>query len=262
MPTPAVDIDGPAALPRLVTVDNFRDIAGPDGGYPVPGGRMRPGVLFRSNRLEPSPADHNFLQSLGLTAIHDLRQDYEVERHPDSVIEGAQWRHHVVPGIPEKEVQSLTSAEQCFDAMIENYRTFVSDPACRAGLSSVLAAIAATDGPQLFHCAAGKDRTGWAALLLQHIAGAGWDSIRADYHLTDEYSVASRQATLDSILEKLGEDVVPAFEPAFRCDDRYLDTAVVEADRLYGGLDGYLRDGLGLAPDVVEAIRSRIVETD
>jgi protein-tyrosine phosphatase len=159
-------------------------------------------------------------------------------------------------------VRAMSSANQCFEAMVENYRTFISDPACRNGLSSLLKAIAQVDGAQLFHCAAGKDRTGWAVVLLQHIAGVDWESIRADYHLTDEYAVVSKKATLDSILETLGADLVPAFEPAFRCDDHYLDVAIAETDRLYGGIDGYLRVGLGLDVDAIEAIRSRLVKLD
>lgn len=243
-------------------VDNFRDIAGSGEGYLVAGGRMRRRVLYRSNRLEPSPGDLDYLSSLGLTAIHDLRQSFEIERHPDATLPGARWHHHAVPGIPFDVVQALRASEETYAAMVENYRTFVSDPECRAGFSSLLNAIAETEGPQLFHCAAGKDRTGWAAALVHHIAGVAWEQAVVDYLLTDDYAVRSRQATLDTILERLGEEVVPAFEPAFRCDVGYLDAARDEADRLFGGIDGYIRGGLGIAEATLVELRSRLVVSD
>jgi protein-tyrosine phosphatase len=258
-PSPA---SGISSLKRLHVVDNFRDVAGLGDGYLVAGGCMRTRVLYRSNRLEPSSDDLDYLSSLGLTAIHDLRQPFEIERHPDATLPGARWHHHAVPGIPYDVVQALRAPEETYAAMVENYRTFVSDPDCRAGFSSLLNAVAETEGPQLFHCAAGKDRTGWAAALVHHIAGVAWEQAVADYMLTDAYAVRSRQATLDTILETLGEEVVPAFEPAFRCDVNYLYAARDEADRLFGGLDGYIRDGLRIAEATVVELRSRLVLPD
>jgi protein-tyrosine phosphatase len=61
------------------------------------------------------------------------------------------------------------------------------------------------------------------------------------------------------MLEYLGEEMVPAFEPAFRCDTAYLDAAWSEADRMFSGLDGYLRDGLSLAEEAIGELRSRLV---
>ncbi|MBA5846193.1 tyrosine-protein phosphatase [Gordonia amicalis] len=256
-PTP----EAVAALPRLLSADNFRDLAETGDGYAAAGGRLRRGVLFRSNRLELDADDLATMATFGLTAIHDLRQPNEVARHPNVEIRGARWHHHPVPGIPESEVSSLMTAAQTYQAMLVNYQTFVTDPACRAGFASLLRTIARTDGPQLFHCAAGKDRTGWAAVLLHHIAGVDREVMLEDYLLTDTYAVTSRQATLDSILENLGSERVPAYEPAFSCDSRYLDVAYEAADDSYGGLDGYLTRGLELDDADLEAIRTRFVHS-
>ncbi|MCR5980559.1 protein-tyrosine-phosphatase [Gordonia jinghuaiqii] len=248
------------ALPRLWSADNFRDLAGTGRGYPAAGGNLRRGVLFRSNRLELNADDLATMSTFGLTAIHDLREPGEVTKHPNVEVPGARWHHHPVPGIPQAEVESLMTAAQTYDAMVVNYQTFVTDPECRAGLSSLLRTIARTPGPQLFHCAAGKDRTGWAAVLLHHIAGVDRAVSLEDYLLTDTYAVNSRQATLDSILEHLGSERVPAYEPAFGCDSRYLDVSYAAADATYGSIDGYLSQGLGLEDADLEAIRVRLVQ--
>lgn len=220
---------------------------------------MRLRTTYRSNRIEPTAQDVQFLNTLGLVAIHDLREPHEIERHPDVAIEGAEWRHHCVPGIPVDVISSLSSPEETYTAMMLNYKTFVSDPECRAGLASFLTSLAETDGPQLFHCAAGKDRTGWAAALLQHIAGVDLDTIHADYLLTDEYSVESRKATLDAVLTALGSARVPALEPAFRSDLAYLKIAFGEASERYGDMDGYISQGLGLTPTTISKLRERLV---
>lgn len=246
-------------LPRLTTLDNLRDVAGTGAGYPTGNGRVRRGVLYRSNRIEVSPEDLVVLESLGLTAIHDLREEHEIVSHPDTSVAGAPWYHHPVPGIPQEEVAALSDADQTYAAMIENYRTFVSDPQCRRGFADLLSGIASIEGPQLFHCSAGKDRTGWATVLIHYIAGVDPQAMTADYLLTDEYAVNSRKATLDSILENVGAARAPAYEPAFRCDTTYLDTAFAEVERLYGDMDGYLEDGLGLTESERQILRTRLV---
>ncbi|MGA4790676.1 tyrosine-protein phosphatase [Nocardia sp. AB354] len=248
-----------SVLPRLATLDNLRDVAGEGAGYPAAEGSLRRGVLYRSNRIEVSPQDLTVLEGLGLEAIHDLREEHEIAAHPNTPVAGAAWHHHPVPGIPQEEVAALSDADETYAAMLENYRTFVSDPRCRRGFADLLSAIASIEGPQLFHCSAGKDRTGWATILIHHIAGVEPGATIVDYLLTDEYAVNSRKATLDSILENVGPGRAPAYEPAFRCDTRYLDTALAEVEKLYGDMDGYLEIGLGLTDRELRILRSRLV---
>jgi protein-tyrosine phosphatase len=64
--------------------------------------------------------------------------------------------------------------------MVQNYRSYLRDAASRAGFASLFSHLVSDPGPQLFHCAAGKDRTGWAAELVQHIAGVDRSTILED----------------------------------------------------------------------------------
>lgn len=246
---------------RLETADNFRDVAGP--GYPVPGGRMRQGVLFRSNRLELGPGDVELISTLRLRAIHDLREDFELLRHPNVEIAGAEALHHVVPGISPDELVKLTTAEATDEAMREHYRGFVSEPRRRAGFAAAMAAIVEglreDDRPQLFHCSAGKDRTGWLAAMLQSAVGVSWDDVVTDFRLTDEYTVGSRQRAIDEMERQLGSVVARALAVAWTCSIEQLEVARDEAVREYGGLEGYLRDGLGLDEDGLKVLRERLV---
>ncbi|MGA8256042.1 MAG: tyrosine-protein phosphatase [Nocardioides sp.] len=242
---------------RLASADNFRDVVG--DGYPTgDGGRLRTGVLFRSNELQLSDEDGASLQRLGITHIFDLRDDHEVEAHPDMVVPGTTWRHLEVKGIAPGAGAELPDAETTRATLLAIYRRFVNDPAARASFGTLLAELAAGTTPQLFHCTAGKDRTGWTAALILHVAGADAATIDADYLLTNERSYGTRQKYLGLVAEHLGPDRVEVFEPMMVADLDYLRAAIDEAHTLYGGIDGYLRDGLGLSDDQLASLKDRL----
>jgi len=249
------------AAPSLSSAENFRDLAGNDG-YVTADGRMRCGVFFRSNRLDLSIPDRIVLEQLRVSAIHDLRESREVVSVPDVEISGATWRHHPVTGIPTAVVRELHSEEQTVLAMNDVYRRFVSDPVCRHGFSNLPHALLEDEGPQVIHCSAGKDRTGWAAVLLHHIAAIDRRTLEADYLLTDELSMASRAAATESLTARFGAARSPAWGPALRCDLAYLLSGFREVDLTFGSLDGYLSEGLGLSRADRSELHRRLVATD
>jgi protein-tyrosine phosphatase len=240
-------------LLRLASADNFRDVAG-TGYATVDGARMRRGVFYRSNELQLSDEDHSTLSALGLTAVLDLRTQGEIDRHPDAEIPGAQWHHFDVIGIPMEEVAGLKSREAAIDVMHWVYTGFVEVESSRRAYGELFRQLA-TGGPQLFHCTAGKDRTGWAAALLQHIAGVDDATIESDYLLTNAFAGASRAAVESAIREHLGEDGVRVLEPTLVVDTGYLRSAYASVEKLYGDREAYLREGLGLDDGTISALR-------
>jgi protein-tyrosine phosphatase len=250
----------PEELIRLASADNFRDVAGTGSGYPVAGGRMRRGVFYRSNELQLTDADAGALADLGVAVVHDLRSTMEVEAHPDADVPGARWQHVEVAGIPTEMVQGLADAEAAHRVMREVYDGFVVSAATRASYTRLLTDLATGPLPQLFHCTAGKDRTGWAAALLLEIAGADRATIMADYLLTNEVSAATRTKYLGLVAEHLGQEKVAVYEPTMVVEESYLEAAYAKVEELYGSLDGYLREGLGLDDEVLDALRDRLVD--
>ena len=170
--TPTSDATAPRELARLASADNFRDVAGTGAGYPVAGGgRVRRGVFYRSNELQLTAADAGTLADLGIARIHDLRGQMEIEAHPDVEVPGAVWHHVEVSGIPMEMISGLEDSDAAVRVMCQVYDAFVRAPAARASYAELLTDLATGPLPQLFHCTAGKDRTGWAAALLLEIAG-------------------------------------------------------------------------------------------
>ena len=148
------------------------------------------GVFFRSNELQLTTADADALAALGISRIHDLRGQMEIEAHPDVAVPGAVWRHVEVSGIPMELVSGLEDAAAAERVMRQVYDVFVREPGARAAYAELLSELATAPVPQLFHCTAGKDRTGWAAALLLEIAGVERETILADYLLTNTFSSA------------------------------------------------------------------------
>jgi protein-tyrosine phosphatase len=243
---------------RLASADNFRDVAGP--GYATrDGARVRRGVFYRSNELRLNEADHDALAGLGLRAVLDLRSQTEIERHPDAEVPGATGHHFDVSGIPMAEVGGLRDRESAVELMDLVYRGFVDDERARSEFGGLFRQLA-TGAPQLFHCTAGKDRTGWAAALLLHIAGVDDATIESDYLLTNALTGGSRARVETEISELLGADLLEVFEPTLVADVEYLRSGYDAIHQKYGDRAAYLRDGLGLDDATLTALRELLRE--
>jgi len=254
------DADLGEELVRLASADNFRDVTGPGAAYTAADGRsLRRGVIFRSNELQLTAADAESLARLGITAIYDLRSDHEVEVHPDVAVPGATWTQLEVKGIPMEAVSDLADRDTAHDVMLRVYRGFVEIEGARDAFAMLFREIADDDGAVLFHCTAGKDRTGWAAALLLHLAGVDDATILEDYLLTNTFSSATREKYLGLVREHLGADKVDVYERVMVADEAYLRAGYDAVAAAYGGRMGYLRDGLGLDDGLLLRLRDRML---
>lgn len=247
-------------LVRLASADNFRDVSGPDAAYAAADGRpLARGVAYRSNELQLSHGDVESLGRLGIGAIYDLRTDREIEAHPDVEVPDAVWRHLEVRGIPMQAVSDLADRATAHDVMMRVYRSFVEVEGARTAFATLFRELAEAEVPVLFHCTAGKDRTGWAAALLLHLAGVDDDTILEDYLLTNTFSSGTREKYLGLVREHLGADKVDVYERVMLADEAYLQAGYDAAAAAYGDRLGYLRDGLGLDDATLDALRDRML---
>jgi protein-tyrosine phosphatase len=242
---------------RLGSAENFRDVAGP--GYATrDGDAVHRGVFYRSNALIVDDADADTLASAGLRAVLDLRSQWEIEQHPDRSIDGADWHHYDVLGIPLEGVTDVREPAQATEIMRQVYTRFVTDAGAREQFGGLFRQLA-TGGPQVFHCTHGKDRTGWVASLLLHIAGVDDATIVEDYLLSNEHTRKIRADMEDTMRALRGPDLVEIFAPAMVVDLDYLETAWDAVAREYGDRAAYLRDGLGLDDDTLGSLRVLLV---
>jgi protein-tyrosine phosphatase len=181
------------AAARLVALEgsfNFRDL----GGYPGRDGRhTRWGRLFRSDALhELTAADVARLRDLGLRTVVDLRTERELHRSGRGPLEPEPVAfHHLavvqegVRGTVTVDAEALAAPAPAGDDLAERYLWYLE--VGRASLATALTLLGEDERyPLVFHCAAGKDRTGVLAALVLELAGVDRAVIVADYVVTAE----------------------------------------------------------------------------
>ena len=180
-----------ARFVQLTDTLNMRDL----GGLPLAGGgTTQSGRLLRSDvPLRLPPADQDTLARLGLRTVIDLRQGHELEREP-SALAGR-------PGVTVHHVELWTLVDASGEVpddpwSITGFYLSLLDHAGPAFATSARL-LADADGAALFHCTAGKDRTGMLALLLLEVAGVDRDAVVADFALTDARIEPIRTRLLD-----------------------------------------------------------------
>jgi len=249
-----------ADAPRLASVDNFRDVAGTGAGYPAAHGRtVNRGVFYRSNAIVPNDADLATLAGLSLTTAYDLRGPDEITQKQDKLPAGVNYVNiPVIAGNIDEFIANIHTPEDARAAMQDGNRKNVTGATERAGYATLLTGLTNTGGAQVFHCSAGKDRTGWVTYLLLSIAGVAPTTIMDDYLLTNEYTKDSMIKTLAYIKQSQGEAAAAKWEPLLGVDKSYLQAGIDQLAADYGTVDKYLADGLGLSPDTINKLRVKL----
>jgi protein tyrosine/serine phosphatase len=246
--------------PRLRSIDNFRDIAGITTAYSTANdGTMRGGVFYRSNALTPSAADLATLNGLGIKAVYDLRTPSEIAATPDTLLTGATYTNIDIIGSATSGANittvSFRSAADAVAMMQQTNRAFVSDAGMRGQLSTLFNELASVDGAQLFHCTAGKDRTGWTAAVLQSIAGVDSATIMSNYLATNDYTAARVKATLAA----MPPSMAAIYAPLLGVEASFLQAGLDQVAAQYGSMDNYLKQGLGLSQETIYVLRGKMV---
>ncbi|MFF8269294.1 tyrosine-protein phosphatase [Streptomyces sp. NPDC016562] len=261
------------AIPST-TVANFRDL----GGTPLRGGRtVRPGLLLRSGQLDRlDPAADPAVDALGVRTVLDFRTDAERADHPDRLPAGA--RLLVADVLADKlSAGKVPAAVQLKDLLsdpvmaekhlgggkaqalfADTYRSFVNSGSAQAAYRMLLTEAAdPASGPLLFHCTAGKDRTGWGATVVLSLLGADDETLRAEY-LSVNPAVRQAFAPMIEGFTAAGGDpeIALALIGVF---PSYLEAALDEVAARYGSMEKYVREGLVVPDETVEALRARLI---
>ncbi|GAA1248300.1 tyrosine-protein phosphatase [Kitasatospora nipponensis] len=160
---------------------------------------------------------------------------------------------------PDKQ-RALLGEGRAAAMMTGLYRWFVTDPVARERFAAVLRLLAAPDGPPvLFHCTAGKDRTGWTAALLLTALGVDRETVFEDYLLTNERSGAIVEQVVESFATRGLMREPRLLLPLFRAERGYLETAFAEVEAGWPDLGAFWREGLGLDDLVLAGLRRNLL---
>ena len=233
---------------------NTRDL----GGLPRPGGVTRSRRLVRSDDIGHLTAEgRDAMAAYGVTTVIDLRSDSERNgtfdpRFPRPVsdnvpISGVNYLHR--PLVDDAALQGLGEASNMYERYLVMLTT--RQPAFR----DIFTAIAgAEEGVVVFHCFAGKDRTGLVAALLLALAGVSADSIAADFGETDSQLADQYERWISEVAAEKREEM----RDELRCPpDRILGVLDFVETR-WGGAASYL-DAAGVRSEDIDRLAARLV---
>ncbi|GAA2752837.1 MULTISPECIES: tyrosine-protein phosphatase [Kitasatospora] len=256
-----------------VTVANLRDL----GGIALPdGSRTRPGLAFRSGQLDRlDPSGDPMFAALGIRTVIDLRTQQERSARPDRMPGGA---HLLVADVLADTAGTGATAAlaaamgdpaaanrvlgngRAERALTEDYRAFVTCASARQAYKHLITALAHKGGgPVLFHCTAGKDRTGWGASLVLMLLGADEATVRGEYLSVNAAVRAEFAPAIAEFVAAGGDpeiaDAVLSVRPG------YLAAALETMTDLWGDVESYARAGLGLKDETLDSLRERLAVT-
>jgi protein-tyrosine phosphatase len=237
----------------LASDPNLRDI----GGYRTTDGQwVRMGAVYRSQALSLSPADLAVVNTLGLTADYDLRTTAEIAESPDVVPAGATYTNLNVMADISLE-PTLTSAAAAESYMEEIEQQFVTNPTAEAAFGTLLTDVADSHGAVLYHCTAGKDRTGWATAVLLTLLGVPQATVMQDYLLSNTYYFDS--PAVQAELKEMPAAEAAVYAPLLEVQASYLQAGFAQVTASYGSMYGYAVHGLGLSPQTIARLRHKLL---
>ena len=227
---------------------NFRDLG---GIITVDERIISRGMIFRADRLaELSPGDIQILKDLQIRTVVDFRSTGEMQAEPDTLPGELHLDYlHLPMGIDQGKSAEWTNTlrsmtpEQATDLIVGYYAKLPLEwPGQYRAFFHKLLDIDAL--PLVFHCTAGKDRTGIATALLLHILGVDMASNGREYELSNMYRTDShekyaglfRQHGIDSVIGSILMEV----------KKEYLEKIFETVAGAYGSMDNYIERALDL----------------
>lgn len=215
---------------------NFRDL----GGIKLADDRkVKWGKLFRADELTNlTEEDVEYLESISISSVIDFRAENEIKRAPDKLPKSARFKYPlaITPGAMRTDGAQSRAMASFSNQMKQMNRLYVSDPACVRAYRIMFTVIQNNlSAPIVFHCSAGKDRTGMATALILFALGASEETVLEDYmlskkHIGDKYT---------AMVEKY-----PRTAPIFTVKRTYLEAGIEQMKNDYGSIENFLTQEL------------------
>jgi protein-tyrosine phosphatase len=248
---------GAFTRPRRIALErvfNFRDL----GGYTAGDRVVRWGKLYRADGIHRiEGADLARVASLGIRTVVDLRTRSELDEHGRFPVARLDATYHHIPMIERVWERELLDGERnAVEFLAGRYLDMLEQ-----GVDSIVKALTMISEqerlPLVFHCSAGKDRTGVLAAILLSVLGV------SDADITDDYALS--RTAMRELAEWVRSDRPEAYEAMSAQPPAFLDAPplamrlfldVARAER--GRLADYLVSA-GLAPSAVDALREQLL---
>jgi protein-tyrosine phosphatase len=261
---------------QLQALPNVRELG---GIVTMDGRRIKTNTLLRSGSLNAATAaDLDTLRQHGVKQIIDLRTDKELRQSPNPIFEGVRTYHLPIltestAGITREENAAQDFLQMMFPHLqadpdfsiryLESlYANFVLDERILTHYAKFMELLLNNpDGATLWHCTAGKDRTGFATLLVLEALGVDRDTILEDYLLTNRCLEADDRALIEKLDKQYNSpELKQGLTLLFTARKEYLETVYQTVEENYGKFEVFLEQGIQMGKDKIEALRGRYLE--
>lgn len=246
---------------------NFRDL----GGIKTADGRsikkkriLRAGEVFQIGKADTK----ELIDDYQLKTIMDFRDEGECMRSPDDQIDGVIYHHIDIMKDIKETVTNPYNISGELDAAIADrgmqdvYRQITLDQTARTGYHKFLKTLLnQTDGAALFHCYAGKDRTGIGAAIILTILGASEEDIYEDYLKTNKQREAANQVILEKGRQKgMNEQQLDGLLQLMTVKAIYLHEMYQAIADHYGTFEHYITKGLLITDIEIRQLKDNYLE--
>lgn len=216
------------------------------GGYCTPDGLTKEAIFLRSDNVTGlSAADIQYLKDYGLSTVIDLRHKPEINEEPDpfELDSDIDYKNIAVTDYASFTTEDLNEIllSDLYITMSEN-KTFIR---------SVFETLAQAPGAVLFHCSAGKDRTGLISALLLKLMGVENSDIVADYQVSNTYLIEK--------YKDMKENPSLRYVNLYDSKPETMFTFLNYLEKRYGSIENYFRDK-EVSDEMLSQIRSKFIE--
>ena len=235
-------------------INNFRtvgDIKNIDGRI------LKEGKLYRSGHLHKlKKKSFREIQQLGIKEIIDLRNSKEIAEKPDHLPDNVVYKNYSAfedKGDQLDQARKLVlkgkvNGSDAHKRMIDFYKDYVTENP--EVIKKIITEVLESDQPVLYHCTAGKDRTGITTALILAILKFDKKTIYNEYLLSNNYrkKLVEKRLNLANNLHFLYPKMdIHVLEKLSWVETGYLDSAFNEIDKKYGSIDVYIHQVLGIS---------------
>ncbi|AEV35966.1 protein tyrosine phosphatase [Pseudovibrio sp. FO-BEG1] len=253
-------------------LENFRALTTPQNGP-----ALKPQMVFRSDQLDSlTEADQEKLSALGIETIVDLRAPDELDKHPNKHISSVDFNINLPIGSDPADIAKIMPLEvasqirplwfsgkfdeidqllkdhgvDIYHTRIDRYKDFARKftPQISRFMHVLLEE---QNYPLVFHCAGGKDRTGYVAAVLMLSLGFSEEDVMRDYLTTNLYTFEE--------LSKLVGSGPHSLRPAFGAHKEQISAALAAVKEDYGSFENYRRDALGISDEELVRIKKNLL---
>lgn len=240
----------------LEKITNFREL----GGYRNKNEQMvKKGLLYRSGQLFDLDREQKYFiaKTVGIRHVIDMRGADEREQFPDTILPGILYTTlDILKDATTNDAslgQMITEQGDVQGNMLATYEQLALSDSAQAGYHAFIENLLKAPEPTVFHCFAGKDRTGVGAAIILKLLEVPDQTIMEDYLLTNQERKTANQTILADLKKRgVPETQLQTIAVALKVDSAYLERYFQVIDTKFGSFDQYVREGLQLTADHVD----------